>query len=115
MTSEAPHRIWAAQIGTATKGGQTFSIGHWITDETIGHPHSYILEAEVAKLVADAEARGMERAAEAEFPDSWRDDAHAAHAGGGLKEQRTWSAGFNACRNAIRAEAAAIRRAAEGE
>ena len=63
MTSEAPHRIWAAQIGTATKGGQTFSIGHWITDETIGHPHSYILEAEVAKLVAEAVVAERERCA----------------------------------------------------
>lgn len=60
---------------------------------------------EIDRLRADAQAAValvVERAAEAEFPDTWRDDAHAVHRGGGLKEQRTWSAGFNACRKAVR-------------
>lgn len=43
----------------------------------------------------------MDRAAEAPFPDGWRDDAHEIHAGPGLKAQRTWSAGYNAARAAI--------------
>ena len=38
----APERIWAAEIGTATKGGQAFRIGRWITDESASHPDEYV-------------------------------------------------------------------------
>lgn len=64
MTDAAPKRIWAAEIGTTTKGGQRFRIGRWITDETKSHPNEYILASEHAALIREAEARGMERAAE---------------------------------------------------
>lgn len=47
-----PKRIWAEEVGTATKGGQRFRIGRWITDETASHPHEYILASEVAALIA---------------------------------------------------------------
>ncbi|MBA3912162.1 MAG: hypothetical protein C0524_20345 [Rhodobacter sp.] len=81
----------------------------------VGHD-TYILEAEVAKLVADAEARGVERAAEicAGLADQVSDAALT-----GLPEQarlrESMEAAFTKARHAIRAEAAAIRRAAEGE
>ena len=61
--TDAPKRIWAEETGMATKGGQRFRIGRWIIDETASHPHEYILASEVAALIAEAEARGMERAA----------------------------------------------------
>ena len=38
----APERIWAEEIGTATKGGQAFRIGRWITDESASHPDEYV-------------------------------------------------------------------------
>ena len=63
-TTTPPKRIWAEETGMATKGGQRFRIGRWIIDETASHPHEYILASEVAALIAEAEARGMERAAE---------------------------------------------------
>jgi len=50
--TNAPDRIWAEEIGTATKGGQRFRIGRWITDETVGHPHEYLRRAPAA-LAAD--------------------------------------------------------------
>ena len=58
-----PKRIWAEETGMATKGGQRFRIGRWITDETASHPHEYILASEVAALIAEAEARVMRIAA----------------------------------------------------
>lgn len=77
---------------------------------TLAHPEALAASPVVQAMLREARAEGMERAAEADFPDSWRDDAHEVHAGPGLKAQRTWAAGFQACRNAIRAEAAAVRK-----
>lgn len=57
-------------------------------------------------------AAGNEAAADIDFPETWRDDAHEVHAGPGLKAQRTWSAGFKACRNAIRSLTTADQQAA---
>lgn len=63
--ADTPDRIWAEEIGTATKGGQRFRIGRWITDETASHPHEYI-RADVARADANlAVAEAIRRAADA--------------------------------------------------
>ncbi len=90
----APERIWA------NEGLEWHSFD--CSDVKAGWTHPYILATpealaaspEVAKLVADAEARGMERAAEM-FAEMWREND-----------------GYRIAK--IRAEAAAIR-SAEGE
>jgi hypothetical protein len=90
----APERIWA------NEGLEWHSFD--CSDVKSGWTHPYILATpealaaspEVAKLVAEAEARGMERAAEM-FAEMWREND-----------------GYRIAK--IRAEAAAIR-SAEGE
>ena len=73
-----------------------------------------VLIAEVAALIAEAEARGMERAADlcAGLADQVSDAALT-----GLPEQarlrESMESAFTKARHAIRAEAAAIRRTAE--
>ena len=65
-------------------------------------------DAETARADAsEAVVKGL-REQGLEFPDGWRDMAHDAHNGPGLKAQRTWSAGFNAARDALDAALAQI-------
>lgn len=108
MTDAAPKRIWADQENLT-----------WV-EECPGeamrdYEAEYILASEVAALIREAEARGMERAAEicAGLADQVSDAALT-----GLPEQarlrESMEAAFTKARHAIRAEAAAIRRAAEG-
>lgn len=83
----------------------------------VGHD-TYILEAEVAKLVAEAEARGMERAAgiARRFYEKALQRADAASKSGASDDELEGTASaYGSIEHAIRAEAAAIRRAAEGE
>ena len=69
--ADAPERIWAEETGTATKGGQRFRIGRWITDETASHPHEYI-RADVARADAElAVAEAIRRAAEEAASEGW--------------------------------------------
>jgi hypothetical protein len=54
---------------------------------------------ETRAMLADA----LERAVEQTLPDGWRETAHEEHAKPGLKAQRVWASGYNACQTAIRA------------
>ena len=98
MTHDTPpKRIWVTPDASGVKH-------EWHSGWYQGRPDGryrveYTLTSEADAMVAAAlrEAKGTP------FPDSWRDDAHAVHDGRGLKAQRTWSAGYNACRDTIEA------------
>lgn len=58
-----PKRIWAFERHNGGVGGCWHNATTEDRSETEGY-HPYILASEVAALIAEAEARGMERAAE---------------------------------------------------
>lgn len=62
----APERIWADQLGFATKGGQRFQMGRWIADETVAHPWAYILDTPEALAKSPAVIALVKAAVEAE-------------------------------------------------
>lgn len=79
-------------------------------DERLRSPLATILNAVLSGQLIPLEtcnarvAAVVREAAGVDFPKDWRDAAHAVHDRKGiLKAQATWSAGFNACRDAIRA------------
>lgn len=71
-------------------------------------PEALALSPEVAKLVAEAEARGMERAA------AFLDARHTTYMTSKGRNPQDYGSGFSLSADALRSEAAAIRRAAEG-
>ena len=90
----APERIWANE-GLEWHSFDCSNIkAGWTHPYILATPAALAASPEVAKLVAEAEARGMERAATV------------------YAEGEGWDY-FGAAYDAIRAEAAAIRRAAE--
>ena len=138
--TDAPNRIWAwqwllpypsAQNGKTTWSSVAYPEEQDVAQYILATPEALATSPEVAKLVAEAEARGMERAmptdrAIQDLSDHmWRVHPRELDEGGyvskrfGGKYENPLAAWYAdqikaLCRgSAIRAEAAAIRRAAE--
>ena len=94
MTSHKSIMVWGDHGPDSVTG--RWSANTYDGDDAVKYVPSDLTQAAVAAA--------LEGAAGVSFPATWREDASEAHKGAAWsRDQRLWSAGFNACRDAIRA------------